>query len=175
MNFRPGWVWPGRIVVSRIILRWWLRLPQEPHKLRLCVRKGERKGGRRRRWTRRWSCLLRDGAGDPVRQVWEALWEIWARWWCWFCRRASWMASDAGRGDSSWVADAFSAMPARSWKVPTQHYRHSVLAGISMADERAREKRGQGTANVNCEGMRVVVPGKQHSAKSCPSLCSSEW
>lgn len=150
MNFRSGWVWRGRIVVSRIILRWWLRLPQEPHKLRQCERKGVRKGGRRRRWRRRLLCLLRDGAGGPVRQVWEALWEIWVRWWWWrICRRASWMASDAGRGDSSWVADAFSAMPARSWEVPTQHYRHSLLAGISMVDTGASERlseRGQGTA-----------------------------
>jgi hypothetical protein len=33
-------------------------------------------------------------------------------------------------------------------------------------------ERGQGTAEVNCEGMRVVVPGKQHSGESCSSLCS---
>ena len=33
-------------------------------------------------------------------------------------------------------------------------------------------ERGQGTAEVNCEGMRVVVPGKQHSGEYCSSLCS---
>ena len=27
---------------------------------------------------------------------------------------------------------------------------------------------------MNCEGMRVVVPGKQHSGESCSSLSSSE-
>ena len=53
------------------------------------------------------------------------------------------MASDEGRGDSSWDEDAFSAMPARSWKVPTQHYRHSLLAGISLAGGREREDKAQ--------------------------------
>lgn len=33
-------------------------------------------------------------------------------------------------------------------------------------------ERGQGTADVNCEGMRVVVPGKQHSGEWCSSLGS---
>jgi hypothetical protein len=50
------------------------------------------------------------------------------------------MASDAGRGDSSWVEDAFSAMPARSRKMAAQHSRHSLLAGMSIM---ASERRGQ--------------------------------
>jgi hypothetical protein len=67
----------------------------------------------------------------------------------------NWMASGAGRGDSSWFQfeDAFSAMPARSRKVPTLHYRHSLLAGMSMASERERR------VDVDGDGIRVLWPG----------------
>jgi hypothetical protein len=150
LSSRSGWVWLGKIVVLRISLRWWLRLPQVPHNFRHTGRKDVRQGESRRLWTRRWSCLLRDEAEVPIRRVWVLLLETWAR--HWFCRMVSWMASDAGRGDSSWFEDAFSAVPARSRKVPTQYYRHSLVVGMSMAS---------GTGGLMCTAMECGCCGQE--------------